>query len=95
MIEEAINNCRLEGIPASGMHFRIVYPFPTMIKDIFSRFKKVVTVELSYGDEHKLPPLAMLLRAETLVDVQPLIAQATGRPLRPRITMQKIKELIR
>ncbi len=94
VIEEAINNCRTQGISASGMHFRIVYPFPTMIKDIFSRFKKVVTVELSYGDEHKLSPLAMLLRAETLVDVQLLIAQATGRPLRPRITMEKIKELI-
>ncbi len=94
VIEEAINNSRAQGIPASGMHFRIVYPLPMMIKDIFSKFKKVVTVELSYGDEHKLPPLAMLLRSETLVDVQPMIAQATGRPLRPRVIMQKIKELI-
>ncbi len=94
-IEETINNCRAQGIPASGMHFKIVYPLPLMIKDIFSKFKKVVTVELSYGDELKHPPLAMLLRDETLVDVKPLIATATGRPLRPRIIMEKVKELIK
>ncbi len=93
-IEEAINSCRAQGIPASGIHFKIVYPFPLMIKEIFSKFKKVVTVELAYGDEFKLSPLAMLLRAETLIDVQPMIAKATGRPLRPRIIMEQVKELL-
>ena len=94
VIEEAITNCRSQGIPASGMHFKIVYPLPLMIRDIFLKFKKVVTVELSYGDEYKHAPLAMLLRAETLIDVQSLIAQATGRPLRPRVILEKAKELI-
>ena len=65
-----------------------------MIRDIFLKFKKVVTVEGAYGDEYKPPPLAMLLRSQTLVDVRPMISQATGRPIRPRIIMEKVKELI-
>jgi hypothetical protein len=65
-----------------------------MLKDIFSKFKKVVTVELAYGDEYKPSPLAALLRAETLVDVRPLVARATGRPIRPRTIVAQVKELI-
>ncbi len=93
-IEEAMMNCQTLGIPASGMHFRIVYPLPLMIRDIFLKFKKVVTVEGAYGDEYKPSPLAMLLRSHTLVDVRPLISKATGRPIRPRVIMEKVKELI-
>ncbi|MCB9771837.1 MAG: 2-oxoacid:acceptor oxidoreductase family protein [Candidatus Omnitrophica bacterium] len=95
VIEEAINMCKAEGITsASGMHFRIVYPLPLMLKDVFKKFKRVVTVELAYGDDLKPPPLASLLRMETLVDVQPLWCGATGRPFRPRALKQKIANLI-
>lgn len=94
VIEEAINMCNKEGITASGMHFRIVYPLPLMLRDIFKKFKRVVTVELAYGDDLKPPPLASLLRMETLVDVQPLWCGATGRPFRPRALKQKIEHLI-
>lgn len=93
-IEEAIQNCVTEGIPAAGMHFRIVYPLPLMLGEIFKKYKRVVTVELAYGDELKPSPLAMLLRSETLVDVRPMISKATGRPLRPRAMKEKIKELL-
>lgn len=83
-IEEAINLCHAKGLSVSGMHLRIVHPLPLMLKDIFSKYKKVVTVELAYGDELKPPPLAMLLRSQTLNDVQPMISRATGRPIRPK-----------
>lgn len=94
-IEEAINNCVKEGISAAGMHLRIVYPLPLMLIEIFANYKRVVTVELAYGDELKPSPLAMLLRTETLVDVKPMISRATGRPIRPRIIKEKIQELLR
>ena len=94
-IEEAITMCEKNGIPASGMNFRVVYPFPLMLKEIFAKFKRVMTVEVAYGDMLKPSPLALLLRAETLKDIHPLIAQATGRPLRPRIIMQKIQEVLK
>ncbi len=95
VIEETIGLCEKQGVAASGMHFRIVYPMPLDLKSIFARYKKVVTVEVAYGDDLKPSPLAMLLRSETLVDVKPMMASATGRPLRPRLVVDKIKEVLK
>jgi len=94
-IEEAVTLCEKNGVPASGMHLRIVYPLPLMLKELFAKYKNVLTVEVAYGDKLKPSPLALLLRSETLKDVQPLIADATGRPLRPRIIMKKIQEVLK
>ncbi len=93
-IEEAINLCQAEGLPIAGMHIKFVYPLPLMLKEIFSKYKKVLTVEVAYGDDLKSAPLAMLLRNETLIDIHSLISQATGRPIRPKIIYQKAKEYI-
>ncbi|MDP2654172.1 MAG: 2-oxoacid:acceptor oxidoreductase family protein [Candidatus Omnitrophota bacterium] len=94
-IEEAIvNKCMKLGIPASGLHLKIVYPLPLMLKDIFSKFKKVVTVEVAYGDELKPSPLAFLLRAHTCMDIRPLISKASGRPLRPNGIVNKVAEML-
>ena len=94
-IEEAITLCEKNGVPASGMHLRIVYPLPLMLKDIFAKYKKIMMVEAAYGDVMKPSPLGLLLRSETLRDIQPLITEATGRPVRPRIIMQKIQEALK
>ena len=94
VLEESITNARKEGLKVSGMHLKIVYPLPLMLKDVFSRFKRVVTAEVAYGDSLKPTPLATLLRSETLVDVQCGIAQATGRPMKPDQVLAKIKESI-
>ena len=59
---------------ASGMHLRMVYPLPLMLKDVFAKYKKVVTIEVAFGDELKPSPLALLLRSHTLVDIKPLIS---------------------
>ena len=64
-IEEAIHLCSKEGLKVAGMNLRIVYPLPLMLKEIFAKYKKVVTVEVAYGDDLKPSPLAMLLRAHT------------------------------
>ncbi len=93
-IEEAMHNCKKEGLPVSGLHLKIVYPLPLMLTDIFKKFKKVVTVEVAYGDEQKPTPLAMLLRSHTLVDVKSIISKATGRPIRPKIIKEKAKEIL-
>jgi len=93
-LEEAVHLCEKENLKVAGMNLRIVYPLPLMLKDVFAKYKKVMTVEVAYGDELKPSPLAMLLRAHTLVDIKPLIAQATGRPIRPRIVLKRIKEVL-
>ncbi len=93
-IAEAVHMCQEEGLKVGGMCFRIVYPMPLMMKEIFSKFKRIVTVEQAYGDEYKMPPLAMLLRSETFVDVRPLICRATGRPVAPKMIANKVKEIL-
>ncbi|HBO97047.1 MAG TPA: hypothetical protein DE315_07910 [Candidatus Omnitrophica bacterium] len=92
-VEEAVSYFQNQGLAVSGMCLRFVNPLPLMLKEIFSKFRKVVTVELAYGDPYKRPPLAMLLRDHTLVDVQPLICRVTGRPMTPRTIETKVKEL--
>ncbi len=94
-IEEAIALCKTQGIKASGMHLRIVHPLPLMLKEIFAKYKKVVTVEVAYGDALKPSPLAMLLRCETLCDVRSMISEATGRPIRPKIIVNRVKEMLK
>ena len=93
-IEEAVLSCREEGLAVGGINFRIVYPLPLMLKEILSKFKKVITVELAYGDDKKRPPLAMFLRSKTLIDVESVICEATGRPTTPKKIKDKIKEVI-
>lgn len=94
-IEEAILRCQKEGVKASGLHLKIVYPLPLMLNDIFKNFKRVMTVELAYGDELKMSPLAMLLRNETCRDIRPLFAKATGRPIRPISIFESAKEALK
>lgn len=94
VMEEAVNLARKEGIKVSALHLKIVYPLPTSLKDIFKNFKKVVTTEVAYADEAKPSEFSMLLRSETLVDVGLGISQATGRPLKPKTVLARIKELV-
>ncbi len=93
-LEEAIGLAEKQGIKASGMHLRVVYPLPLSLKDVFAKYKKIVTVEVAYGDGLKPSPLALLLRSETLADIKPLIAEATGRPVRPKVILERIKEAL-
>ena len=94
VLEEAINIARKEGLSVSGLHLKIVYPLPLMLSELFSKFKKIITVEAAYGDAYKTTPLATMLRSETLVDVQNGLATASGRPLKPKAVLAKIRELV-
>ena len=93
-LEEAVEISQKEGLKVNGICYRIVYPLPLMMREVFKRFKKVATVELAYGDEYKRTPLAMFLRSKTLVNVEPMICRATGRPISPLTIREKIREVI-
>ncbi len=93
-LKEAIESASSQGLKVSGLHLKVVYPLPLGLETVFSKFKKVVTVEMAYGDDYKPTPLATLLRSETLVDVKNAISQATGRPLKPKDVVNKISELV-
>ena len=91
-IEEAVERARAEGLQVSSLHLRFLSPMEPGLKEIFSRFKKVMTVEINYSDEPDDPyvtdenrrrgQLAWLLRAQTLVDVD-CWTRVLGEPLRP------------
>jgi len=93
-LEEAITLCAKDGLKVSGMNLKVVYPIPLMLKEVFSKFKKVMTVEVAYGDALKPAPLALLLRAYTLADVGMLSSEATGRPIRPKVVYNRVKEVL-
>jgi len=91
-IEEAVARARAEGHSISSLHLTFISPMPSGLKEIFQRFKKVMTVEINYSDEPGDPyitdenrrrgQLSWLLRAQTLVDVD-CWTRIPGEPLRP------------
>jgi 2-oxoglutarate/2-oxoacid ferredoxin oxidoreductase subunit alpha len=91
-IEEAVDRLRAEGHRVSSLHLRFLSPFEPGLKGIFSRFRKVMTVEINYSDDPGKPyineesrrysQLAMLLRARTLMDID-CWSRVPGSPLPP------------
>ena len=91
-IEEAVDRLREQGKKVSSLHLRFIQPMPSGIGDVMKRFDRVMTVESNWADRPDSPliddenrryaPLAMLLRARYLVDVDNWTEDA-GRPLMP------------
>jgi len=100
-IEEAVDRARAEGLKVSSTHLRFLSPLEPGLKQIFSGFKKVMTVEINYSDPKDGPfiteynrrrgQLSWLLRATTLVDVD-CWTRTIGEPLRPTQIYQAIRE---
>jgi len=99
-IEEAVDQARAQGYSVSSVNIQFLSPLPPGIKAIFSRFKKVMTVELNYSDDWNDPlittenrrygQLAWLLRASTLLDID-CYAKVPGRPLMPIEILSEIQ----
>ena len=91
-IEEAVDRARAEGLSVSSTHLSFLSPLQPGLKEIFSRFRKVMTVEINYSDDLTAPyitdenrrrgQLAWLLRATTLVDVD-CWTRVLGEPVKP------------
>jgi 2-oxoglutarate ferredoxin oxidoreductase subunit alpha len=100
-IEEAVDRARAEGIHASSVHLTFLSPLQPGLKEIFSRFRKVMTVEINYSDQSDDPfiteenrrrgQLAMLLRAQTLCDVD-CWTRVPAEPLRPGFIHKAIRD---
>ena len=99
-IEEAVERGRAEGLAVSSLHLRFLAPLEPGLTEIFSRFRKVITVEINYSDDPDDPlitmenrrrgQLAWLLRATTLVDVG-CWTRIFGEPLRPGSILSGIR----
>ena len=101
-IEEAVEKVRAEGYNVSSLHLRFLSPLEPGLKDIFKKFKKVITVEINYSDtvgnplitneNRRYAQLATVLRAHTLMDID-CHSNVFGQPISPiRIISMMEKE---
>ncbi len=98
-IEEAVDRAAAQGHKVSSVHLRFLSPLEPGLKEIFSRFRKVLTIEINYSDDLGAPlinptsrryaQLAWLLRAHTLVDID-CWSQVQGQPLQPGVIYREI-----
>ena len=97
--QEAVDRMRADGHKVSNVHLRFLHPFEKDLKEIFSKFKKVMTVELNYSDEPDMPlindatrryaQLATILRNQTVMDIDCWsIVQAA--PLQPGVICKAV-----
>ncbi len=98
-VREAVDRMRADGHKISNVHLRFLHPFEKDLKEIFSKFKKVMTVELNYSDDPDMPlitdatrryaQLANILRHHTLLDIDCWsIVQAA--PLQPGVICEAV-----
>lgn len=91
-IEEAVLRARKKGASVSSIHLRFLSPLEPGLKEIFSRFKKIKTVEINYSDtvgnpmitadNRRYAQLAWYLRAQTLFDID-CFSNVFGQPMSP------------
>lgn len=104
-IEEAVDVARENGHKVSCIHLRFLSPLEPGLREICSRFKQVMTIELNYSDDVNAPfindetrryaQLAQLLRAHTLLDID-CWSVVHGNPLQPgRISRVIIDRVIK
>jgi 2-oxoglutarate ferredoxin oxidoreductase subunit alpha len=102
-IEEAVDLARAEGKKVSSVHLRFLSPLEPGLNEIFSKFKKVKTIELNYSDAPDAPlsgtenrryaQLAYVLRAHTLMDID-CWSKVPGHPLSPATIGRVIDETL-
>jgi 2-oxoglutarate ferredoxin oxidoreductase subunit alpha len=100
-IEEAVDAARAEGLAVSSTHLTFLSPMQPGLKEIFGRFRNVMTVEINYSDttgdpfitpeNRRMGQLCWLLRAQTLVDVD-CWTRVLGEPLRPGRILAAMRE---
>jgi len=103
-IEEAVDRLRADGLSVSSLHIRFLSPLEPGLKEIFARFKRVMTIEINYSDDVGAPgvtaesrryaQLAWILRAHTLVDVD-CWSRVPGTPLSPGDIEAELRRRVR
>ncbi len=100
-IEEAVDTLREEGASISSLHLRFISPLEPGLKEIFSHYKKVMTIEINYSDAPDAPmittdnrryaQLANVLRAQFAIDID-CWSVVYGHPLQPGMLIEELKK---
>ena len=98
-IEEAVDKAQKEGHKVSSLHLRFISPLEPGLKEICSKFKQVMTIEINYSDEVDAPlinienrrysQLAIILRSQLLVDID-CWSNVYGQPMQPGLIYDEI-----
>jgi len=98
-IEEAVDIVREDGARVSSLNLHFLSPMEPGLKEIFQKFRRVLTVEINYSDEpgdplitsdnRRYAQLAWILRARTLWDVD-CFSNVHGLPLNPGSIVERI-----
>ena len=99
-IEEAVARARKQGLKVSSMHIKYIQPLASGIREILKGFKRVMTVETAWSDHpedelidadnRRYSPLALILRARFVVDID-CWGQARGQPIKPGALLEVIR----
>jgi 2-oxoglutarate ferredoxin oxidoreductase subunit alpha len=99
-IEEAVDRARAAGHDVSSLHLTFLSPLEPDLRQVFRRFRRVMTVEINYSDDPQDPfitddnrrrgQLCWLLRAQLAEDID-CWTQVPGEPLRPRAILRAIE----
>lgn len=100
-IEEAVDILKKQGYKIASLHLRFLSPLEPGLKDIFSRYKKVMTIEINYSDEPGAPmiteenrryaQLANVLRAQFAIDID-CWSVVYGHPLQPGLVTDELRQ---
>ncbi len=74
-ISRAVDNLREQGVSASHIHLRNIWPLPANLGELLAGFEHVLVPEMNAGQ------LVTLLRSEYLVDAEGL-SKVTGQPFK-------------
>ncbi len=102
-IEEAVDRAIAEGLRVSSVHLRFLSPLESGLRELFTRFRRVMTVEINFSDDPADPfiteenrrrgQLSLLLRSATLCDID-CWTRVPGEPLRPAAILQAIRSRV-
>ncbi len=100
-IDEAVGILQEQGRKVSSIHLRFLSPLEPGLKEIFSRFKQVMTIEINYSDKPDAPlitdenrrraQLSNILRMQTAVDVD-CWSIVYGHPLQPGMLIEELSQ---
>lgn len=83
-INQAVQRCRRDGLRASHIHIRHVWPLPANLGELLSRFDRIVVPEMNNGQ------LVHVLRGKYLVDAES-VTQISGQPFKVSTLEREIR----
>ncbi|MEX0942062.1 MAG: 2-oxoacid:acceptor oxidoreductase subunit alpha [Pseudomonadales bacterium] len=86
-IHQAVKRCLQEGLSVSHIHMRYMWPMPSNLGDLLSRFDQVLVPEMNTGQ------FINVVRGTYLIDAKPL-NKVSGQPFKIREIVDAIKALL-